>query len=56
MTANMPSARRKRGIARLWRVILDWDQAINMDPFETMLESLERRVSKLEQNLSHSKD
>jgi hypothetical protein len=58
MTANKPSARPTQGVARLWRVILDWDQAISTDPIETTLENLERRVSKLEleQKTSHPKD
>jgi hypothetical protein len=58
MTANRPSALSKRGIARLWRDILDWDQAINTDSVETTLENLERRVLKLEldQKVSHPKD
>jgi hypothetical protein len=45
-------------MARLWRAILDWDQAINTDPIETALENLERRVLKLEreQTASHAKD
>jgi hypothetical protein len=58
MTVNRPSARPKQKMARLWRAILDWDQAINTDPIETTLENLERRVSKLEreQKTSHPKD
>jgi hypothetical protein len=58
MTANKPSARTRQGITRLWRAILDWDQAINSDPVETALENLERRVSKREreQTASHAKD
>ena len=55
MTANM-SVPPQRGIGRLWRAILDWDRAINTDPVETMLESLERRVSKLEQKASEGDD
>ncbi|MFY9835091.1 MAG: hypothetical protein WAK55_01215 [Xanthobacteraceae bacterium] len=55
MTANT-SAPPKRGMTRLWRAILDWDRAINTDPVETMLESLERRVSKLEQKASRGDD
>jgi hypothetical protein len=43
-------------MARVWRVFLDWDRAINTSPFEIMLESLEERVSKLEQEVWHSKD
>jgi hypothetical protein len=50
------SAPPKRGIGRLWRAILDWDRAINTDPVETVLESLERRVSKLEQKASRGDD
>jgi hypothetical protein len=58
MTASKPSARTRQGMARLWRAILDWDQAINTDPIETALENLERRVLKLEreQTASHAKD
>ena len=36
-------------MARVWRVFLDWDRAINTSPFEITLERLEERVSKLEQ-------
>jgi hypothetical protein len=43
-------------MARVWRVFLDWDRAINTSPFEITLESLEERVSKLEQEVWHSKD
>jgi hypothetical protein len=35
-------------MARLWRAVLDWDQAINADRIEIALKNLERRVSKLE--------
>jgi hypothetical protein len=56
MTANGSSAQRQQGLARLWRAILDWDQAVNTDPVENMLESLERRVSKLEQKASERDD
>jgi hypothetical protein len=42
-------------MARLWRAILDWDQAINTDPVETALENLERRVSKLEREQTASR-
>jgi hypothetical protein len=48
MTANEPSTRLKQGMGRLWRAVLDWDQAINMDPIQITQENLERRVSKLE--------
>ena len=51
-SAQPPESR----IARAWRVLLDWDQAINTSPFEIMLGSLEQRVSKLEQEVWHSKD
>lgn len=58
MTAKRSPARTRQGMTRLWRAILDWDQAINTDPVETALENLERRVSKLEreQTASHAKD
>ena len=58
MTTHGQSVRPKQGMARLWRAILDWDQAINTDPIETALENLERRVLKLEreQTASHAKD
>jgi hypothetical protein len=58
MTADKPSARPTQGVARLWRAIFDWDQAINTDPIATTLENLERRVSKLEleQKASRPKD
>jgi hypothetical protein len=57
MTANGPSTRLKQGTARLWRAVLDWDQAIDADPIEIKLEDLEWRVSKLErrQKASHPK-
>jgi hypothetical protein len=32
---------------RLWRTLLTWDEAINLDP----VESLERRVAALEQRI-----
>ena len=51
-SAQPPESR----IARVWRIFLDWDQAINTNPFEIMLGSLEQRVSKLEQEVWHSKD
>ena len=35
-------------MARVWRVFLDWDRAIDTSPFEIMLETLEQRVSKPE--------
>jgi hypothetical protein len=35
--------------ARLWRTLLAWDEAINLDP----VESLDRRVSALEQRISY---
>jgi hypothetical protein len=34
---------------RLWRTLLAWDEAINLDP----VESLDRRVSALEQGISY---
>jgi hypothetical protein len=55
MTANRPPTRTRQGMARLWRAILDWDQAINTDPVETALENLERRVSKLEREQTASR-
>jgi hypothetical protein len=51
-SAQPPESR----IARAWRVLVDWDQMINTDPFEIMLRSLEQRVSKLEREIWHSKD
>ena len=51
-SAQPPESR----IARVWRIFLDWDQAINTDPFEIMLRSLEQRVSKPEQEVWYSKD
>jgi succinyl-CoA synthetase beta subunit len=51
-SAQSPQSR----IARMWRVFVDWDQAINTNPLEIMLGSLEQRVSKLEQKVWHSED
>ena len=55
MTTHGQSVRPEQGMARLWRAILDWDQAINSDPVETALENLERRISKLEREQTASR-
>jgi len=48
MKENVQSTKHDTWI-RLWRTLLAWDEAINLDP----VESLDRRVSALEQAISY---
>ena len=46
MKGNVQSTKHNTWV-RLWRTLLAWDEAINLDP----VESLDRRVSALEQRI-----
>jgi hypothetical protein len=47
MKENAQSTRQDTWVSRLWRTLVAWDDTINIGP----IESIERRVSALEQNL-----
>jgi hypothetical protein len=52
MNENVQSAERDNLMARLWRTIVMWDEAMNTSPIEL----LEKRVAALEHEVRQSKE
>lgn len=52
MKENTESTNQESWMARVWRILVAWDETANTGP----VESLERRVSALEQERRESRD